>query len=187
MKKKYLIIFIFTSFLLISDSCKEKTSIESEWKGKEVLFPEYFECGYAETDTLKSVCSDLLEKEYKILIYIDSLGCTSCKFRIFEWEHIIEEANHLYGNKLSFLFFVSINHKKELQKTLKRYKFFYPVFFDNENEIMRLNSLPKKVKYQCFLLDKDNKVLSVGNPVYDPKIWKRYKKIISKKDKIKYQ
>jgi hypothetical protein len=41
--------------------------------------------------------------------------------------------------------------------------------------IERLNHFPKQQQYQCFLLDKDNKVLMIGNPVTNPKIWDLYK------------
>jgi hypothetical protein len=33
--------------------------------------------------------------------------------------------------------------------------------------------------FQCFLLDKDNKVLAVGNPAVNFKIWELYKRIIN--------
>jgi len=41
-----------------------------------------------------------------------------------------------------------------------------------------LNRFPIQTQYQCFLLDKDNKVLMVGNPVLNYEIWKLYKEQI---------
>jgi hypothetical protein len=52
---------------------------------------------------------------------------------------------------------------------------------DMENTIMKLNNFPKEQDFRCFLLDKDNKVVMVGNPVLNPGIWELYKKIINGK------
>jgi hypothetical protein len=43
----------------------------------------------------------------------------------------------------------------------------------------QLNHLPDEPAFQCFLLDKDNKVLAIGNPAYNPKVWELYKQIIA--------
>jgi lipocalin len=55
---------------------------------------------------------------------------------------------------------------------------FYPVFFDTANNINKLNKFNPNAKYQCFLLDKNNKVVFVGNPTYSYAIWQLYKKTI---------
>jgi hypothetical protein len=46
---------------------------------------------------------------------------------------------------------------------------------------MKLNNFPQEREYQCFLLDKQNRVVMVGNPVYNHAIWELYKKIINEK------
>ena len=63
--------------------------------------------------------------------------------------------------------------------------FRHPVFIDNGNEgneIDRINKFPSTPEYQCFLLDKDNKVLLVGNPSLASGIWFLYKKIITERE-----
>jgi hypothetical protein len=55
----------------------------------------------------------------------------------------------------------------------------YPVFIDEKNEINRLNHFPTLMEYQCFLLDKDNKVLLIGNPTLNLRIWEMYKQVIT--------
>lgn len=62
---------------------------------------------------------------------------------------------------------------------LKRDRFDYPVFIDENNQINSLNHFPDKPELQCFLLDKDNKVLLIGNPVLNPKVWELYKQTIA--------
>ena len=48
-----------------------------------------------------------------------------------------------------------------------------------KNEINRLNHFPNKIEYQCFLLDSNNKVLMIGNPTLNQKIWELYKEVIT--------
>ena len=70
----------------------------------------------------------------------------------------------------------------------KRKGFNYLVFIDEQNTIEQLNHFPKQPEYQCFLLDKDNKVLLLGNPVLNPKICELYKQAVTgKKQESKYK
>jgi len=164
-------------------SCKkderrsEAEKIVSEWIGKEIKFPSGYECSLLGKDT--SLCVDLLNREYKILLYVDSMGCTDCKLRLYNWKQLIAESDSLFSNQLGFLLFFHPKDKKELQFLFKRDHFDYPVFIDNTNQIYSLNNFPDNRTYQCFLLDKDNKVVMIGNPAINPSIWELYKEQIS--------
>jgi hypothetical protein len=50
---------------------------------------------------------------------------------------------------------------------------------DVKDSLNQLNKLPVNPIFQCFLLDKDNKVLAIGNPANNFKVWELYKQIIS--------
>jgi len=67
----------------------------------------------------------------------------------------------------------------EMRYILNTQQFDYPVFIDLKGEINKLNGFPRQELYQCFLLDDNNKVLSIGNPLYNRGIWDLYKKIIT--------
>jgi hypothetical protein len=169
-------------------SCKgnerkaEAEKIVKEWIGKEIRFPAAYQCNLMGRDTVSVLCNELFDKEYKILLYVDSLGCTGCKLHLFEWKRLIAEADSLNTGKLSFLFFFHPKDKKELQFLFKRDQMDYPVFIDMGNNINRLNHFSDKPEFQCFLLNKDNKVLMIGNPSLNPKIWELYKRTISGDD-----
>jgi hypothetical protein len=53
------------------------------------------------------------------------------------------------------------------------------VYIDVNDSLNQLNQLPVNPVYRCFLLDKDNKVLAIGNPANNYKVWELYKKIIT--------
>jgi hypothetical protein len=169
----------------LSSNCKEDkklaeaNSIVKEWVGKTIRFPTDFQCNALGEDTTSVMCTGLIEAEYKILLYVDSAGCSSCRLKLFQWQQFIEEADSLFGETLSFLFFFQPKNKKEIEYLFRRDKFDYQVFIDTKNEINRLNHFPNKMEYQCFLLDKNNKVLMIGNPTLNPKIWELYKEAIT--------
>jgi hypothetical protein len=171
---------IFVSLIV----CKENririevTEVLEEWTDKKIEFPKNIQCCIAGDDTLSSVCNKLLEKDFKILLYVDSTGCSDCRLKLFEWQKIISESDSLFCDKVGFLFFFQPKSKKELSLIFEINDFSYPVFIDKNNTIYKLNKFSAKEQYQCFLLDKNNVVLAIGNPVLNPKIWKLYKDII---------
>ena len=183
------LIFIITAILAVCfSSCKKNkqkedaVKIVSEWKGKEIKFPQELSCTSLGKDT---TCVDLYSDNYKILLYVDSLGCTSCRLKLAEWKKIINESDSVFPNQPEFIFFFQPKQKdeRELQQILRSNGFPYPVFIDKENEINKLNKFPSKPEYQCFLLDKNNKVVIVGDPSLNKGIWDLFKRIISEREK----
>lgn len=174
-----LVVFIFSFTRCTKQRRKaEAKSIVKEWIGKEIKFPDNFQCNLSGKDTSYLLCADLIESEYKILLYVDSTGCTNCKLQLMEWNVLINEINSIQGNKLSFLFFLHPKDITELHLLLQKNDFRYPVFIDTKDEINDMNKFAKQSDFQCFLLDKDNKVLMIGNPVQNTKILELYKKLI---------
>jgi hypothetical protein len=73
--KRY-IILLYT-LLLLSISCQENKNrreirqIVSEWTGKQIQFPKDYVCNILGKDTVSDFCSDLFDKEYKVLLHVD--------------------------------------------------------------------------------------------------------------------
>ncbi|MDR1339789.1 MAG: DUF1573 domain-containing protein [Prevotellaceae bacterium] len=152
---------------------KDIDKILAEWVGKTVLF-----------SNSKAICIDSLNyisetgtapKKYKVLLYTDSTGCTSCRLRLHMWKPYVEELK----SEVDFLFYFQNKSEKELLSILANEQFIYPVYIDNNDELNRLNKFPDNIMYQCFLLDSDNKVIAVGNPVHNVKIMELYQQIIT--------
>jgi hypothetical protein len=179
---------IFAALIAIClSSCKKNkhkedaVKIVKEWTGKEIKFPKGIPCTSMEKDT---TCVDLYANNYKILLYVDSLGCTSCRLKLAEWKKIISESDSVFSNPPEFIFFFQPKQKdeRELQHILKNNGFRHPVFIDKENEINKLNKFPSKPEYQCFLIDKNNKIVIIGNPSYNRGIWDLFKRTISERE-----
>jgi hypothetical protein len=93
---------------------------------------------------------------------------------------LITETDSLFHDKLGFVFFFQPKNKKEMTFIINKNNFDYPIFIDKNNSIDKLNHFPQAAAYQCFLLDKDNKVLLIGNPMLNQNIWELYKQQILK-------
>lgn len=177
---------IFIALLLspLFSACKtdkkrvEAERIVKEWIGKEIRFPKNLPCSVFGKETLLSACNDLFDFEYKLLLYVDSTGCSSCRLRLIEWKELMVESDTLLGGKLSFLFYFQPKKigSRDLEQLFRRNRFDHPVFIDANNRIDSLNRFSMVADYQCFLLDKNNKVLMIGNPLLNPKIWELIKK-----------
>ena len=96
----------------------------------------------------------------------------------------MKESDSVFTSKPEFVFFFQPKKRdeKELQSIFRNNGFHHPVFIDKENEIGKINNFPSNPEYQCFLLDKDNKVIMVGNPSLNTGIWTLYKRVISESE-----
>lgn len=177
---RILIILIFLTSLILY-SCRNKQnqelkSIVKEWHGKEILFPDKLVFTRYGQDSIPFPFSD---SEYKIVLYVDSTGCTSCKLRIYEWKKLIYELDSITDRHIPVLFFFSPKDKAELSALLNREKFDYPVIFDTDDMLNKINKLPKNHEFQCFLLDKNNRVAYIGNPIDKIKVKESYLSLIT--------
>jgi len=198
-RKQFPLLFLFLviiSFCFCKDNKKreEKSNSSQEWIEKEILFPEDVSCYVLDKDTLPELCDINLRKEFKILMYVDSAGCSSCRLKLLEWKQLIEEAEILYPGKVGFLFYFQPKNIKEITDFLLINGFDYPIFIDTKGAIDSLNRFPKPAQYRlsqvqqaalnpCFLLDKNNQVLATGNPTVKPQKWDSYKYEIETGDK----
>lgn len=171
--------FIFTLFLVcVSCGKSEKQQVKElyqNWEGREVLFPTNPVFTIMGRDT---VAAPPMDTDYKILSYVDSVGCTSCKLDLLLWDDLIHEMDTLARGKVSVLFYMHPNNFYELRNILTRDNFLYPVCIDSDDRMNKLNHFPADSKYQTFLLDSSNRVVGIGDPVRYPAIKTLYLKKI---------
>ena len=122
------------------------------------------------------------QSEYKVLVYVDSIGCTSCKLQLHKWKELIEYSDSVTQEKVPFLFFFHSKDYKEIRYLLKRDGFDRPVCIDMDDRLNKLNKFPADMTFQTFLLDKNNRVAVLGNPVHNTAVRDLYLKQITGKD-----
>lgn len=174
----YLILLI----LIASLSCSKQKSdtellqIVKEWYGKEIKFPDRPVFTLYGKDT---VDYSIPQSTYKVLVYVDSTGCVDCKLQLQKWQELIEYTNSISNGEIPFLFFFYPKDYKELCQIFKRDLFDMPVCIDFKGELNKLNNFPLLPQFHTLLLDKDNKVVVIGNPVHSTDIRSLYIKKIS--------
>lgn len=150
----------------------ETLALVKEWQGREILFSK--ELSFATLDK-GNIKIGLDDSKFKILVYVDSLDCISCRLKLPEWETYI---NELKGTSTGVLFIFSPLQKEDVYHTIDFTKFSHPICIDEEGIMNRLNHFPNSMKFQTFLLDQNNKVLAIGNPILNPKIKTLFSSII---------
>ena len=183
MKTVLLYILLITAFFSCDNEQKEKEKqilqLVNEWQGKQIVFPENAIFTRYLTDTTDY---QIPQSEYKVLIYVDSIGCTSCKLQLHKWKELIDYTDSVTQNKVPFLFFFHPKDAKEIRYLLKRDGFDRPICIDLDDRLNKLNKFPADMTFQTFLLDKNNKVSVLGNPVHNTAVKDLYLKQITGKD-----
>lgn len=168
------LIFILIALSLYSCKKTDKEKINylvQEWSNKEIFYPNTMNFTVLGNDT-----NLLLKSEYKIISYVDSIGCTSCKLRLVQWKEFIDQLDSI--GDIPVLLFMHPKNRNELTYILKRDNFVYPICIDGNDSLNKLNHFPSDMMFQTFLLDKNDKVLAIGNPVHNSKVKELYLSII---------
>lgn len=182
--KKWLVYLLVMFFCLSScNETRHKTvaSILQKWQGKKIQFPSNLIFTVQLKDTVKLSFDD----GYKIVTYVDSIGCISCKLHLDRWKLFIADIDSLIPVPVQFLFFFSPDKQSDVYRALKVADFHYPVCLDEMDSLNKLNNFPSNMAYQTFLLDNENKVIAIGNPIHNFKVKKLYMNIIQGKTSTK--
>jgi len=142
--RNFLILIVF--MVLSVTSClkgkrrSDTEKIVKEGKGEEIRFPEGLACTSIGIDT---ICMDLYGDSYKILLYVDSMGFTSCRLNCPDWKRIMNESDTVFIMKSEFVlvFQPKKRSEKELYCVLKSKGFRNIDVIDKENEFNNINKL----------------------------------------------
>lgn len=172
--------FYYSLLIFLLCACKETEKekiarLVNEWESRELIFPENPIFTILGRDT---IAFDTDDCDYRIFTYIDSIGCTSCKLQLLKWKELMTEFDSLTNKNTAFLFYFHPKSKKEIAYILKRDKFEYPVCIDDADSINKLNQFPSKMMFQTFLLNKENQVIAIGNPLHNLKVKELYLKLV---------
>lgn len=161
-----------------SKDYKARKAIE-EWYGKTVTFPDSPEAKILGRDTTVTI-TELLDKEYCVLAFFDSTGCTECNMKLHDWHLRIKDIAG-QQDKVNFIFVVHAKNYEAVSAFAVKNKFNHLIFHDTDNALWKANqNLPDSPELQAFLLDREQKVVLVGNPARNNSLWKLYKQQIEK-------
>lgn len=178
-------------FCILSEmSCSNKQDIQKELKlltSKPIILPKN---SIVISSKDNPDINSHNQCDLKLIIYTAPQNCSSCGINnIHIWEKYLEYAQ-LFNGRLK-LYFIYAPKKSEVNKiklALGNNPLDYPVFIDDIGEFERMNiHLPKNKELHTFLLDKNNNVIMVGNPLQSKSIEHLfYKTVKNKLGDIKY-
>ena len=160
---------LLSAFLAVCVSCRESRHnqmerLVQEWNGKEIRFPSHPVFTRFVTDT---VPYRIPKTDYKVVVFVDSVGCISCKLQLPKWKEFMHEVDSRCKGKVSFVFFFQSADVKELRYILRRDGFSLPVCIDTDDSFNSLNHFPSEMMFQTFLVDSENRVKVIGNPIHN--------------------
>lgn len=182
--KPHIGIWGFLALILGTTACqnnnrKDIARTVEQWQGRPVLIPEEAVFTIQTRDT---VAMDVYAPTHKVLVYVDSMGCTSCRLQLHEWKKFIAEVDSATGGRVPFLFFLSPKSVKEARYITRRDDFTYPICVDMQNRLDSLNHFPEEEMFHTFLLDGDNRVAVIGNPIHNRAVRDLYMKTLTGRD-----
>lgn len=183
--KNLVYVFILLLFLSCENSeYRRILRVISYWKNREIIFPK--DTSFISYSRKRKEQKVHLQKgNYTVFCYVDSMGCMSCKLQLSEWGKFIHLVDSISQGTVPFIFVFQSKAENDLVHFLKKAGFNYPLFIDVNNSFGQLNKFPSDIQLQTFLLNADNRVVAIGNPIYNPKIKEFYMNIIQGKTPTK--
>lgn len=163
-----------TSLASCSSKDKKQREVVAEWQGKDFIFPDVMR------DVLTGDTINTDDADFTIVTYIDSAGCTSCAMKLPLWKFFLNSLDSICQDvDYNSIIVVNSRDEKELSYLIQSESYEYPVVCDAEDSLNKMNKLPENTMFRTFLLDRNKRVLAIGNPVFNPGIAELYKSIIS--------
>lgn len=175
LKNKYFLLIFFTIVIACKHSETEK--ILNSLVGQRVILPKNM-IVLKENLIYYNDTFNLIKKDLKIITHIYG-SCGVCINNLNKWKNVLDTLKDFKNISLLFIVYTdNIDYFKKL--FYPEIKLNYPLIIDTLNFFYKSNKLYnyENIHYQTFLVDKDNKIILVGNPAISQKVRDLYLKTI---------
>lgn len=152
-------------------SCDRRKKEINEQVNK--LYSSVIDVPYSDMETLVVDSAYLPSKaDYQILVYMDSTECTPCYASHYgEWESVLKECRKYTPSITLSIIIESKDISKNVKEKFMASDFDKTIFIDKTGVFRKKNPVfPESNIMHVLLLDKNNKVVLVGNPLNNEKI-----------------
>lgn len=179
----YKITFLTLIFCFFICGCKSKKEHEKDaWQAYakdkiETLIgsiPEFPDTIPSFPDS--STVATILSMDFKIIICVEA-DCSICISKFNYWKGFISNMQNEIGFEVPILAVISGQRHDMATEDYIEMNWPYPWIYDLEGDFIFTNDLEDD-RFQAFLLDKDNIIRVVGDPIHNPKMVELYKKWI---------
>lgn len=172
-------ISLYAGLILTCSSCGTMNSNDRQVNamiGKTIEMPDQLRCVQIGRDWP----SVDLDKEYKIVTYVDAGSCNECALKILgEWRRLLDDLTPDQNARVGFVCVMSAANMAASDSAMARLQIPVPVYYDIPGNFIQKNELYVDAKYRTFMLDRANRIILIGEPVGRPELWNLYKKVIA--------
>lgn len=179
--RKLIPIFLLAVVLFVS--CEEKENVKETLRlmqSHPVCLPlDEMQCCFRGNDT---VMLDSIKNDFRLVVYVDSTECSPCLLdKMFIWNDRLEDAKKTPSQlKHIFIFAPKPEQLEDAYLSLQYCGLESPVYIDTAFAFRKKNPyFPENRIYHTFLLNRNDSILLVGNPMENPKIDEMLKHVLT--------
>lgn len=155
----------------------EIESIVNSWLGKVITIDTTV--GFI-TERGDSIDADMPDADFRLIRYIGGDNCTTCSMHLHKYNEALRILSDSAGTEVDFLCIICPSNIDELRRILKtENRSNLKILVDTRDSLNRLNVFPEADGLRTFLVDRDNRVLGVGDPAVNPQIMRLYTSILT--------
>lgn len=148
--------------------------------GKRIVFPESLH-PISTLNTHNNTASNIIARNYKIIAYYGKGGCTSCRIKLKKWAQYIESLYPDNDTIVTRLIIIIPTEEERKIKYLAKYdNFNYEIMVDTDEKFRNINNISSNPYLNSYLLNNNDEIIAVGNPINNKKIGNLYRKLITK-------
>ena len=182
------ILVLLLSLMLIGcDSSKNINEKYNSWIDREIRFPENIISIKLDEDDNCVEIDKFENKSSKVFVYVGKEKCYRCELNFHGWNSFLAEVESLSGHSIDLLMYVQPKEVQAIYDIAKEERYKKLLFIDINGDIDNLNHFEKESQFRCFLLDENNRVVLIGNPVKNSKIKDLYIRTICERLNINYE
>ena len=180
MKRALFLVVLSIVPILLLYSCKEVKvkRLVSRMMGTEITIPKSLELMNAKfiADSLWLVRDD----KYKLVITISNEQCTNCRISVHDLiDSLLVSVPSCDIAPMVVLSNPDEESIRDAYYTIEKFRLSYPIYLDISSRLFELNPvIPDNPSFQSFLLDRDDRIVLVGDPSLDYNIMKLYQKVL---------
>lgn len=178
MQKRFQLILLMILFLFLL-ACVDnnrrwkktiKTTVADSYH-KKMVFPDSLFAYF--NDTVHKIDNTFFNTEKLKIITFISGDCSPCIQKLYEWVTFHNEIERY--NEPQILFIIQyVNVYSFIEKYKQEIPYNYTLVFDPDNKIFLYNHFQTERIFQTVLLNPDNRIIIIGNPVYNKKLKELY-------------
>ena len=153
-------------------SCNKENRVIEEVKrlqGANISFIDGYKYDCPDSSLSESAC---LQSKIKMISYWEDFSCTPCACKVLlKWEQSFREK---IGPDVKYVFIVNSKKNIELISELRKSGFSLPILSYSDKSFGTVNKLNVLARNKTFLLDDNNRIVVVGEPFGNDKLWDVY-------------